>query len=68
MFPASQAYICASVQAHVCPLGPRVGCFLVFVFPQAVVNSRLQVKGIEGLRVVDASIMPTTGNNHASWL
>jgi hypothetical protein len=36
------------------------------VFPQAVVNSRLQVKGIEGLRVVDASIMPTTGNNHLS--
>jgi hypothetical protein len=59
------------VQALVSPLGPTVGCFSVFVFvslfPQAVVNSRLQVKGIEGLRVVDASIMPTTGNNHASW-
>jgi choline dehydrogenase len=33
----------------------------------SVVNSRLQVKGIKNLRVVDASIMPTitTGNTNA---
>ena len=33
----------------------------------AVVDSQLRVKGIEGLRVVDASIMPTVigGNTHA---
>ena len=35
--------------------------------PMAVVDSRLRVRGIKGLRVIDASIMPavTTGNTNA---
>ena len=35
--------------------------------PRAVVDSRLRVRGIRGLRVIDASIMPTltTGNTNA---
>ena len=36
----------------------------------AVVNSRLQVRGVAGLRVVDASVMPTitSGNPNSPVL
>lgn len=38
--------------------------------PMAVVNSRLQVRGIRGLRVVDAGVMPTitSGNTNSPTL
>jgi choline dehydrogenase len=41
-----------------CKMGPD---------PMAVVDDRLRVRGIKGLRVADASIMPviTSGNTHA---
>ncbi|XP_044265687.1 glucose dehydrogenase [FAD, quinone]-like [Tribolium madens] len=48
-------------QAGSCKMGPASD-------PMAVVDPKLQVYGIEGLRVMDASIMPTlvSGNTHAT--
>jgi choline dehydrogenase len=44
-----------------------VGTCKMGMDPMAVVDARLQVHGIDGLRVIDASVMPTltTGNTNA---
>jgi choline dehydrogenase-like flavoprotein len=33
----------------------------------AVVDTRLRVRGIDGLRVADASVMPVLPRGHTNW-
>jgi choline dehydrogenase len=60
---ALQAYVPKVVD----PVWHPVGTCKMGTDPMAVVDSQLRVHGIDGLRVVDASIMPTitTGNTNA---
>ncbi|MFD4960921.1 GMC family oxidoreductase [Microbacterium sp. NPDC058389] len=55
------------VRRNVATYHHQVGTCRMGVDAEAVVDPRLRVAGIEGLRVVDASIMPriTTGNTNA---
>jgi choline dehydrogenase len=60
---AIRAYICQTADTNFHPVGTcKMGEDRL-----AVVNARLQVHGVQGLRVVDASIMPTitAGNTNA---
>lgn len=60
-----------ALQAYIREAGDTVwhpvGTCKMGIDPMAVVDSELRVHGVEGLRVVDASIMPTitTGNTNA---
>lgn len=56
------------IQANAVSVYHPVGTCKMGNDEQAVVNHRLQVHGIDNLRVVDASIMPTitSGNTHAA--
>ncbi|MCB0030023.1 MAG: hypothetical protein KDE28_19055, partial [Anaerolineales bacterium] len=62
--PASQSVsdLEAFVRQHVQTLYHPVGTCKMGQDPQAVVDAELRVHGVMGLRVIDASIMPTIVN------
>lgn len=65
--PTEKQQIAAYIRENTQTLYHPVGTCKMGNDPMAVVNSRLQVRGVAGLRVVDASIMPTIvgGNTNA---
>jgi len=69
--PGPQAQSDEDLTRHIRATGTTIhhlaGTCVMGETPQAVVDSRLRLHGFEGLRVVDASIMPqvTTGNINA---
>jgi choline dehydrogenase-like flavoprotein len=59
--------LCAFIREHARTVYHPVGTCAMGTGPSAVVDPRLRVHGVGGLRVVDASIMPTiiSGNTNA---
>jgi choline dehydrogenase len=63
---ACTEYLCRSIISHFHPVGTcRMGSD-----PEAVVDPQLRVRGVEGLRVADASVMPSvvSANTNATVL
>jgi choline dehydrogenase len=64
---ADDGALAASIRAHSNTTHHFVGTCRMGGDPASVVDPQLRVRGIDGLRVIDASIMPAhiNGNTHA---
>jgi choline dehydrogenase len=64
----SDAQLLEFIRANAATIFHPVGTCRMGVDADAVVDPRLRVKGVKGLRVVDCSVMPTlvSGNTHAA--
>ena len=62
----SDADIRDYIRNHVSTVFHPVGTCKMGLDPMAVVNPQLQVHGMQGLRVADASIMPTIVNGNTN--
>lgn len=67
LYPGPGADVAAYLRSTVSTYHHQVGTCKMGHDAMAVVDDRLRVRGVDGLRVADASIMPTvtTGNTHA---
>jgi choline dehydrogenase-like flavoprotein len=63
----NDAELTAFIREHARSVYHPVGTCAMGTGPRAVVDPRLKVRGVEGLRIVDASIMPeiVSGNTNA---
>jgi len=67
LYPGSGADLRAYVRATVATYHHQAGTCAMGRYPQSVVDDRLRVYGMDGLRVADASVMPDvpSGNTNA---
>ncbi len=65
-FPTDDAGWAQAIRAHAETLYHPVGTARMGTDDEAVVDPELRVRGVEGLRVADASVMPTLNRGHTN--
>jgi choline dehydrogenase len=71
LLPGASAQTDDELRAHLRALSQTlyhpVGTCALGVDPSSVVDPELRVRGVDGLRVVDASVIPQLPRGHTNW-